>query len=210
MGEFQKILSVSKLIAEESPGHVFIGGIAVYLHAINNSRTQAAAETSHDSDLMISLEDLGTLRDLHEMTRNQRLDKHQIIYDGVEFDVYVERQNSLAVPYDEVRRHAVVYDGIHVAALEHLLILKLNALTARARSSKGAKDRRDVVMIVRLMGGKLKKGLLAPYVLPKHVKALEEVEQSPVFTEISGGNAHEAKSIRLIFSEFVNNVVKRA
>src|SRR5262245_5897824 len=105
MSEFQRILAVAERLATEHPGHVFIGGVAVYLHAVNNARTRDLAEASHDADFMLSLADFADLRDTDEVVANRRLSKHQLIRDGVEFDVYVERQNNLIVPYDEAGAH---------------------------------------------------------------------------------------------------------
>ena len=152
MSEFQRILGVAARLATEHPGHVFIGGVAVYLHAINNPRTKDAAEASHDADLMLALADFADLRDTDEVVANRRLSKHQLIRDGVEFDVYVERQNKLTVPYDEVAAHAVAYGVMRVACLEHLLVLKLEAFRDRMRSAKGDKQTPDFVWFARLFG----------------------------------------------------------
>jgi hypothetical protein len=185
---------------------VFIRGVAVYLHAINNPRTKATAEASHDADLMLALADFADLRDTDELVANRRLSKHQLIRRGVEFDVYVEHQNNLIVPYDEAAAHAVAYGPIRVACLEHLLVLKLEALRDRRRSAKGDKDERDLVTIARVAGAKFRPRLAAPFLRVEHAKLLKEVAASPVFTYIAAGNAHEAKAIRTMFAAFVSSV----
>ncbi len=204
MDEFQRILGEVARIAEEHPGHVFIGGVAVYLHAINNPRTKEGAEASHDADFMLALSEFADLRDTDEVVANRRLSKHQLIRRGVEFDVYVERQNNLLVPYDEAAAHADAYGPIRVACLEHLVVLKLEALRDRMNSAKGDKDARDLVTIARVSGGKIRPALASPFVRDEHMDLLERVAKSHVFTYLTRGNAHEAKALRRLFTDFVS------
>jgi predicted nucleotidyltransferase len=198
---FSQILAACREIASEYPGHVFIGGVAVYLHAMNNARLKESAEASHDADFMLSLTDFSDLRRTFEVTANRRLQKHQLIRDGIEFDVYVERQNGLTVPYDEAAAHAVQYGDMKVACLEHLLVLKLGAYVSRSQSSKGDKDARDLVTIARL-GNKIRPRLIAPFLLAEHEEALVTISRSPVFMEIAENNAQRAKNLRAMFTKF--------
>jgi hypothetical protein len=209
MSDFMRILAAATRLAKEHPSHVFIGGVAVYLHAINNPQTRAAAETSHDADFMLSLSDFADLRDTDEVVANRRLSKHQVIRDGIEFDVYVERQNRLLVPYDEATAHAVSYGPVRVACLEHLLVLKLEAFRDRARSAKGDKDARDLVTIARVAGAKVRRELVTPFLRDQHAQLLDDVSASQVFTYLAKGNAHEAKALRTAFSRFVAAAVGR-
>src|SRR3990172_2523791 len=140
MGDFRQILAEMERVAATYPGHVFIGGVAVYLHAVNNPKTRGLAEASHDADFMLALSDFADLRDAEEIVPNRRLSKHQLIRGGVEFDVYVERRNGLLVPFDEAAAHAVHYGAIRAACPEHLLVLKLEAYRERMASAKGDKD----------------------------------------------------------------------
>lgn len=208
--EFNRILAEVARLAEEHPGHVFIGGVAVYLHAINNARTKELAEASHDADFMLALAEFADLRDTDEVVANRRLSKHQVIRRGVEFDVYVERQNRLVVPYDEAAAHAIAYGPIRAACLEHLLVLKLDALRDRIGSAKGDKDARDLVTVARVSGGKIRSKIAEPFLRDEHVELLERVAASPVFTYIARGNAHEAKALRKMFNDFVGAVRGRA
>lgn len=139
---------------------------------------------------------------------NRRLSKHQMIRAGIEFDIYVERQNNLAIPYDEAFAHAVMFSGIKVACLEHLLILKLNAHIDRISSSKGDKDRRDIVTIVMAMNDKFHRDQLMPHLREKHVQSLCKIEESSVFTEMSAGNSHKTKSLRNTFDGFLIKIMK--
>ncbi len=209
MSDFQQILGEVERVAETYPGHVFIGGVAVYLHAINNPKTKGFAETSRDADFMLALADFADLRDSDEVVANRPLNKHQVIRGDVALDVYVERQNNLVVPFDEAAAHAVTYGSIRVASLEHLLVLKLEAYRDRVASAKGDKDARDLVTIARLSGGKARRSLCAPFLRDEHFKALDKIAKSPVFTYIAKGNAHEAKVLRVKFSDFVAAVSGR-
>ncbi len=209
MDGFQHILAEVDRIAVEHPHHVFIGGIAVYLHAVNNPATKDIAETSHDADFMLALADFAELRDTDEVVANRRLSKHQLIRNGVEFDIYVERQNKLLIPYDEAAAHRVPYGPIQVACLEHLVVLKLEALRDRLRSAKGDKDVRDLVTIARLSRQSLRPELARPFIRDDHLELLEQVHASPAFSYIARGNAHEAKGLRKIFSTFAARLGQR-
>lgn len=186
-------------------GVVFIGGVAVYLHIDQNALPPGFIEFSHDADLYFSLADFSDLRDMEEVTANRRLNKHQIIKHGVEYDIYLERHNSLAVPYSEAFAHSVVIDNIRTACLEHLLVLKLDAFSSRKGSSKGAKDERDLIRICYLLAEKgVDMGLVRPYLDGDRMNLLKGLRNSPGHLALCEGNAHKAKAVR----DAVNAVVK--
>lgn len=199
--DFGHVLDVCESLAVELPGHVFIGGVAVYLHAVNSRRADLV-EVSHDADVMVSMADLSSLRDEVEVVSNRRLGKHQVVVDGVEVDVYVERQNSLAVPYDELFAWADSYGTMRVAAVEHLFVLKLVAHECRQGSAKGDKDARDLVRLVT-MGKQWRKDLTVPYLSEKHLRMLEKVSRSRVFSELCCRNAREAERLKEAFDRSV-------
>ena len=146
--DFRELLTACQEIAITfSEGVIFIGGIAVYLHAINGDSTSGLAEFTHDGDFYISLADMADLRDIEQVTANRRLSKHQLIKRGFEFDIYTERQSSLIVPYDQVAAYSETFDELRVACLEHLLVLKLEAYRDRRNSSKGQKDSKDIIRL---------------------------------------------------------------
>jgi hypothetical protein len=129
-----------------------------------------------------------------------------MIYDDVEFDVYVDRLSRLVVPYDEIKAHAVTIEGIQVACPEHVLVLKLEALSDRKHSSKGDKDRRDVVKIGLLLGRHMNKQLIEPYIRDALKKLLDETAKSAIFFDLCEHNAHIAKKARTAFTAFVSEV----
>lgn len=205
MQTFDKIIRKSRKLGESYPDAVFIGGVAVYLHA-SHVGTGVPPEASHDADFMVSVLDYGALKDVEEVTANPRLGKHQMLSGGVEFDVYVERWNKLVVPYDEVATYSVVVEGVRVASLEHLLVLKLEALGKRSHSRKGDKDRGDVVQLGLMLGRRARGKLLAPYLRDDHLESLVSVAGSALFYELCDGNAHDARRVREAFTDFVGTL----
>lgn len=153
---------------------VFIGGIAVFFHALDKEKK--LAEFSHDGDLMISRLQYPDMRELYECIPNNRLNKAQFIKDGFEFDVYVEGRNSLIVPYPDVVSHSIC-KGVRVAALEHLLALKLEAYKDRKDSSKGLKDGRDIQRILFLMDNP-KSELFSLFADDTNIKLLKDVAKN--------------------------------
>ena len=195
-------MSGIKEIQEWFPdGVVFIGGVAVFMHSSKNEDVKT--EFSHDADFLISMEDYMDLRDLEEVTSNKRLAKHQIIKNDVDFDVYVENHNDLAVPYSEVQKLSSVIDGVRVASLGHLLVLKVDAFSSRKGTQKGAKDARDVV---KIMLGMSNQDIEAarPYITEKRLSLVESVSRSSAFDEMALNNKHEAKIIRNKFDQILD------
>lgn len=211
--EFGILLSTCSEVAQWFPeGVVFIGGIAIYLHAVNTEATQALAATANDADFYISLADMGDLRDIEELTPNRLRSKHQMIKSGFEFDIYTERQSQLIVPYDAIAAHSVVYDGVRVSSLEHLLVLKLEAFADRKGSAKGDKDAGDLLRIAAVSkalaatGHPLDPLLVLPYLRDVHWDLLRSVEKSHQVTALAHGNAVIAKQIRQGFSALVDKL----
>lgn len=188
-------------------GVVFIGGIAVLLHVQSKKLPERFVELSHDGDFYVSLADFADLRDLEEVTANRRLNKHQIIKDGMEYDVYLENHNALSVRFNDVMQSSEVVDGVRIASLEHLLLLKLDAYRSRRGSAKGAKDERDLVKICFLLAETgLHLGRLTPYLTPENLESLALLRKSGEFLVICGGNAHEARELRESVLEVVSRI----
>ena len=202
--EFEKLLNACTDISSMFPeGVVYIEGIAIYLHSINQEKTAPLAEFTHDADFYISIADMSDLRDIEEVTPNRRLNKHQLIKNGFEFDIYTERYSALIVPYDQVKAFSEKYDLISVASLEHLLVLKLEALKDRINSSKGAKDIKDILRISLISSErktKLNKNQIEAYISDEHINILKQIEKSAEPLSLAKGNAQMAKKIRQIYS----------
>ena len=189
---------------------VFIGGIAVYLHSIAGGadKNSPFVEFSHDADFYISVSDLSDLRDIEEVTPNRRLSKYQFIKNGIDFDVYVERQSGLRVPWSEIAQHSVLLDGIRAAALEHLLILKLDAYRDRGASAKGRKDERDLARIVYLLSlRKPKRVLVEKHLAKADETLLQKVGRSDVFPLLVDGNLRKARQLREQYNTTVAKIL---
>jgi hypothetical protein len=187
-------------------GIVFIDGIAVYLHAVNNPATRIFAEATHDGDFYISMADISELRDKEELTPNRRLSKHQLIKAGFEFDIYTERHSSLIVPYSAVIAYAENYGNLKVAGLEHLFALKTEAYCDRRSSNKGSKDAKDLIRIAAIAAARRKRleaSRIAPYLRDEHMALLEALIKRPEFVAMTRGNAMQAKKLRNQFAAVV-------
>lgn len=196
--EWAKLWAGIREISELFPhGIVFIGGVAVLLHVREQKLPERFIELSHDGDFYVSLADFADLRDLEEVTANRRLNKHQIIKNGMEFDVYLENHNALTVKFTDALAASKVIDGVRVASLEHLLVLKLDAFASRRGSAKGAKDERDLIKICFLLSeSTLHPERLTNYLTNEAVTTLGLVRQSAEFMTLCGGNAHQARDLR--------------
>ena len=208
--EFDQLLTSCRELAEQFPqGLVYIGGIAIYLHAVNTPAAKPYAEFTHDADFYISLADMSELRASEEVSPNRRLNKHQLIRRGFEFDIYTERQSSLIVPFDEIQAHACYYDGIAVACLEHLLALKLEAYRDRRQSAKGDKDARDIVRIA-LTASRISPHFdperTALFLTDEHLELLRGLPRYPGINAMAQGNAHIAKSLRQTVTGLVDAI----
>ncbi len=208
--QFSALLAACEELSGMFPGGLaFIGGIAVYLHAINNPSTQGYAEATHDGDFYISMTDMGELRDIEELTPNRRLSKHQLIKAGFEFDIYTERHSSLIVPYSEVIAYAENYGDLKVASLEHLFALKCEAYRDRKSSSKGSKDAKDLIRITAIASARKKPlttSLITPYLRDEHSTLLDDLIKRPEFVAMARGNAMEAKKLRTRFAAVVKTL----
>ncbi|MVT64858.1 hypothetical protein GPL21_07025 [Bradyrhizobium pachyrhizi] len=194
-GDWKRLLDTVSEIHELFPeGVAFIGGIAVYAHMMDTEGGARLAAMSHDGDLMIRLVDFSDLRDLEMLTPNRRLGKQQFVKNGFEFDVYVENQHDLVVPAEEVIAWSEIKNGIRVACLEHLLILKMKAYEDRAGSPKGAKDEEDIARIL-FAGLEWRKECLNR-MTDETLSTCERIVAGDAPVRLMGGNLHHAKALR--------------
>lgn len=192
---WERLLGIARRLTTQYPDAVFIGGVAVATHA--NALDPRLRETSHDIALYLSLVGKSTIRDHYELTPNPRLKKDVALVDGEALDVYTERQHALAVPYDECAAFAIAIDGIRVASLEHLLVLKLDAALdpTRAASAKGMKDLRDIARIL-LMLRQPNGAVLDPCLSSERIALLQRLAgRGDVFRALSD-NQHEQRTLR--------------
>ncbi len=193
--EWQALLATVDEIQEWFPeGVAFIGGIAVYAHAIAKEETARYAAKSHDADFMIMLPEFVDLRDIEALTPNRRLGKQQFVKNGFEFDVYVEGQNDLPVPTAEALVSSEKRAGLRVACCEHLLVLKAAALLDRRGSAKGDKDEEDIVRI--MLAADAFDGEKLSRLTDVYVAEIEKAVAGDAVLRLAAGNKHLAKALR--------------
>lgn len=207
--EWRRVWGAVRGLVEIFPDDVvLIGGVAVFLHARAAADADLPAEFTHDADLYVSLASWADIRDLYEVTSNRRLSKHQLIIDDVEFDLYLQRNNGLRLDYDTVAAAAVTVEDTRVAALHHLLLLKLDAARARWTSAHGGKDRRDIAKLLVLMEG-TDPDLVGIDATSEDLSTLDRVLASEAFRELAEGNAHLARRLRGRAERFLDTLKAR-
>jgi hypothetical protein len=195
-----RLQTLAKRVGTEFPDAVFIGGLAVFVHAERlGSRWQ---EGSHDVDCYLSLIDKDAMRDRYEIRHSPHLHKDSARIEDEDFDVYTEHQHRLAVPYDAVATHSLKTSDLRVASLEHLTVLKADAALGRSGSAKGEKDQRDLARILTLMT-EPREQLISHYLTPQRREMLERVAERADLLVKMGLNAHEASRRR---KQLVNTV----
>lgn len=204
------VWKVARDVAKLSDGEiVFIGGIATYLHVQRRPKSGLPLEKTHDVDASISVVAAGALRDLEEVTENPRLHKWQIRVDDVDVDLYPQQIGRLRFSYLDLAAYAQRYRGFQIAAIPHLLLLKVDAIEDRGSSGKGAKDRRDVAkLLVLLRGSPQAQELFSGLATPSDLKHLHAVTKSSAFIEIVHGNAKSASTLRKKAAEAIDAVEK--
>lgn len=202
--EWDKVWAAVRELSDTYPSDVVvIGGVAVYLHA--KASSSLPVEFTHDADMSVGLASWGDLREHYEVVINRRLSKAQITLGGVEVDLYPEHNNSLRIDFAELAMASDVIDGVRVASLGHLLLLKLNATAERWNSAHGAKDRRDVAKLLVLLEDAPADAVLS-LATDADMELLVKVLKSNAFTEIAQRNAKLASRFRKAATAFVTRL----
>ena len=123
---------------------VLIGGWATWLYT--NSLK------SKDIDIIVGFAELSKLRQLFDLTKNEKLKKYQFQLDEIDVDVYVEHFSLLAIPVEAAMKETTQIEGFTVVKPEILLVLKQGAEEARQKSEKGLKDRIDIIELLLKAG----------------------------------------------------------
>ena len=94
-----------------------------------------------------------------------------------------------------------------LAALEYLLVLKLEAAVDRHGSAHGQKDARDIIRILLLgqqQGFDAQRSIL--FMRDDHLARLKLIVNGPEFIALATGNAKEAKSLRQACTQVLSKV----
>ena len=143
---------------------VLIGGWAVYFYT--------KALKSKDIDIIVTFEELQSMRTQFDLIKNERLKKYEIKAEGFDVDIYTPHFSELGLPLDDVIREAVSFDGFCLPRKETMLALKLYVYEQRKGSLKGKKDMIDVISL--LYYGKISSKLIKDTLERHRLKALNK------------------------------------
>ncbi len=118
---------------------VLIGGWAIYLHA--------HAFKSKDIDIVVDYNELIKLKQSYKLSKNEFLKKYEIKLEHFDIDIYLPSFSKLAVEPGELLKRYDTIDGIKVAPLHSLMLLKQAAWLDRRGSIKGKKDALDIALL---------------------------------------------------------------
>ncbi len=198
--DWEAILRQSKELCELFPeGLALIGGVAVFAHTQAHAGLRRYTAFSHDCDLVIARADFMDLRDIEVVTTNRRLNKHEFRREKLQFDVYEEGTSGLIVPVAEILASSRSEEGMRVACLEHLLVLKLEAYRERRSTPKGEKDAKDAFKIVLLCAETRISGTRLAYLDDDHADLLAAIRRAPTALQLAQGNPHEARGLNTAF-----------
>ena len=91
---------------------------------------------------------MSKLKQLFDLSKNERLHKYELHMGEIDIDVYVGHFSKLSVPVEEAAKKTRRMEGFSVVEPEALLILKQGAELARKESEKGFKDRLDIMNLL--------------------------------------------------------------
>jgi hypothetical protein len=119
---------------------ILIGGWACYFHT--------GTIKSKDVDIIVDFETLNRMKREFFLKKNDILKKYEIVYDEISVDIYVPFYSDFVIPFDCIRGNTIKNHGITIPKPEILLILKQQAEIQRKDSTKGQKDRVDILNLL--------------------------------------------------------------
>jgi hypothetical protein len=147
---------------------ILIGGWAAYLWA--------KQQKSKDIDIIIGIKELEKLKK-ENLIKNDRLKKYELKIEEIDVDIYVEYYSQLTIPPEDMKEYALETQGFKVASPEALLVLKQGAHANRENSTKGEKDRIDIISVLfstEIAFDKYRK-ILAKYKLTSYMAELKKI-----------------------------------
>lgn len=149
---------------------VLIGGWATYLYS--------KLQKSKDIDIIIGYTALRILESKYTLNKNERLRKYEIKRDEYDIDIYLPNYSLLAIPpKDIISKYITSIEGFDLPISEALMVLKLGALSDRAKSIKGEKDSIDVLglLFYSKLDLSILKRILSEYKLMQYMDLLKYV-----------------------------------
>src|SRR3989344_1082182 len=124
---------------------IVIGGWAAYLWTNMHK--------SKDIDIIIrDFKDMNFLKKNYELRKSDSLKKYEIKFEEIDVDIYVPFFSNLAIPVENIKKYTTNIHGFEVVKPEVLLILKQEAEKDREYSTKGEKDRIDIITLIFYSG----------------------------------------------------------
>lgn len=119
---------------------ILIGGWAIFFYT--------RSLKSKDIDIIIDFSELEKLRRAYEVVKNDRLKKYEISRAEVDIDIYLPFYSQFCLPVKAIQEHLNSLEGFKVPQAEVLLILKQQAYQERRGSTKGEKDKLDILALL--------------------------------------------------------------
>lgn len=173
---------------------ILIGGWAVYVYA--------RMLKSKDIDFICDYEELEKLRLEYDLVKNERLKKYEIHVGEFDIDIYTPFFSDLGIPPEDIMQLCTHVEGFTVPTAEALLILKQKAYENRSGSSKGEKDRIDIIALLNSVDFEKYKLLLEKYSEKKFLSGLIQIlKTTRQVPELNMGEH--------VFSNFKKEILKK-
>jgi len=145
---------------------ILIGGWAVFLYT--------RSLKSKNIDIISDYQLLDKLKEKYDLNKNNRLKKYEIVIDEIDIDIYAPFYSELGIPAEDIGKNTNNVEGFAVPRKEILLILKQIAHNEREGSSKGEKDKIDIISLLNSGGFDFKfyQNVLHAYNLKKYQEGL--------------------------------------
>ena len=180
---------------------IVIGGWAAYLWT--------NLHKSKDIDIIIrDFKDMDFLKKNYELRKSDSLKKYEIKFEEIDVDIYVPFFSNLAIPVENIKKYTTNIHGFEVVKPEVLLILKQGAEKDREYSTKGEKDRIDIITLTFYSGINFKEyfKLLRMYNLDGYYERLIRIINR--FKEIKYINLNP-REFNLKKNKIINELKKR-
>lgn len=137
----EKSWTILQELSKKKFHFILIGGWAAYLWT--------NLHKSKDIDIILpDFKDLDYIKQHYHLKKNENLKKYEIQFEEIEVDIYVPYYSRLILPIKEIIKHTAKRENIMVVQPEILLILKQGAEADREHSTKGLKDRVDIMTLL--------------------------------------------------------------
>jgi hypothetical protein len=147
---------------------VLIGGWATYLYT--------KSLKSKDIDILVEYEELGKLRKIYNVTKNERLKKYEARREEIQIDIYLPHYSTIGIPIEVLIKQTSSFEGFTLLKKEWLLALKIFVLSQRVRSTKGEKDFLDILSLFQINVDSVKLSkIIKEYQLENALKVFMEI-----------------------------------